>query len=88
MDDIEDWRTRINAIDSTIVELLNDRARCAIEIGKIKMERGLRVHNPEREKIIMERVKDHNRGPLDHGAVQRIFVQIIEECRRTEITAL
>lgn len=88
MEDIDDWRIRIDAIDSKIVELLNDRARCAIEIGKIKTERGMRVLNPKREKIVLERVKEHNRGPLDHGSVQRIFRQIIEECRRTEITAL
>jgi chorismate mutase-like protein len=88
MDDIDDWRIRIDMIDSKIVELLNERAKCAIAIGKIKAERGMRVHNPEREKIVLDRAKEHNLGPLDHGAVQRIFHQIIEECRRTEITAL
>lgn len=87
MDEIDGWRTRIDEIDSRIVKLLNERAGCAIEIGKIKAERGLRIHNPERENIVMNRVKEHNRGPLDHGAVQRIFRQIIEECRRIEITA-
>jgi chorismate mutase-like protein len=87
MDDIDDWRTRIDALDAKIVELLNERAKCAIAIGKIKADRGMRVHNPEREKIVLDRVREHNRGPLDHGAVQRIFRQIIEECRRTEITA-
>lgn len=87
MDEIDDWRTRIDGLDSKIVELLNERARCAVEIGKIKAERGMKVYNPDREKIVLERVKEHNHGPLDHGAVERIFHQIIEECRRTEITA-
>ncbi len=87
MDDIDDWRTRIDALDLEIVELLNERAKCAIAIGKIKMERGMHIHNPDRERIVLERVKEHSNGPLDHGALQRIFRQIIKECRRAEITA-
>ena len=83
MDDIENWRTRIDAIDLKIVEILNERASCAIEIGLIKNKLGMMVHNPEREKIVLDRVRDHNRGPLDSDAVDRIFRQIIEECRRT-----
>src|SRR5579884_1815723 len=33
---IGDWRRRIDEIDRKLVELLNERSRCALEIGKIK----------------------------------------------------
>lgn len=87
MDEINGWRGRIDEIDGKLVELLNERAKCAVEIGKIKSERGMIIHNPQREQTVLNRVKDKNRGPLDHGAVQRIFQKIILECRRIEITA-
>ena len=85
MDEIDDWRARIDEIDGKLVELLNARARCAMEIGKIKSERGMKIHNPRREQVVLEHVKNVNRGPLDHGAVQRIFGKIMEECRKIEI---
>ena len=88
MDAIDGWRERINAIDAQLLELLNERARCAIEVGKVKMERGMKIHNPERERFVINRLKEMNMGPLDNGAVERLFRKIIEECRRIEITAL
>src|ERR1700690_1223986 len=33
---LSDWRRRIDEIDSKLVELLNARSRCALEIGKLK----------------------------------------------------
>lgn len=85
MDELNDWRDRIDEIDGKIVELVNERAKCAIEIGRIKSERGMKVHNPQREQAVIDHVKGKNGGPLDHGSVQRIFEKIIEECRRIEI---
>ena len=84
MDCIDDWRERIDRIDARILELLGERARCAIEIGRIKAGEGLDILNQEREKFILDRLKGMNAGPLDSGAIERIFGRIIEECRRTE----
>ena len=36
--DIADWRNRIDEIDEKLIELFNERARFASEIGKIKKE--------------------------------------------------
>ena len=36
---IDDWRRRIDEIDRQLVTLLNERSRCAMEIGRIKQER-------------------------------------------------
>jgi chorismate mutase-like protein len=88
MEKLDGWRVRIDEIDGKIVELLNERARCAIEIGRIKSEHGMKIHNLQREHAVLNRVKEKNRGPLDHGAVQRIFQKIIDECRRIEIISL
>lgn len=81
---IEDWRTRINEIDRKLAELLNERSRCAIEIGKMKHELHLRVYDPERERAVIRNVCRDNKGPLDDEGMNRLFERIIDECRRVE----
>jgi len=82
--EIEDWRRRIDAIDDQLMKLLNSRSACAVEIGRIKRELGLPVYQPDREAWILERVERNNPGPLDRGAVRRVFERIIDEGRRLE----
>jgi chorismate mutase / prephenate dehydratase len=81
---IEDWRKRIDQIDEKLLELLNERSRCAIEIGKIKRAQNVRVYDPEREREIVRRMKQQNSGPLDEEGLQRLFERVIDECRRIE----
>ena len=78
------WREKIDALDDQILELLNERARCALSVGKIKRAEGLPFHVPERETMILNRIRELNGGPLSHEAAQRIFRQIIDESLRLE----
>jgi chorismate mutase len=82
--DIADWRAEIDAIDDRLVALLNKRAVCAIEIGKLKRVRNLPIHVPEREMEVLDRVSRGNRGPLVEGAIRRLFERIIDESRSIE----
>lgn len=84
--DIEDWRLRIDAIDDRLVALLNERAVCAIEIGKLKRGRNLPIYVPEREMEVLRRVGVGNRGPLSEKAIWRLFERIIDESRSIERT--
>ena len=81
---IDDWRIRIDEIDLKLVQLFNDRAKCAIEIGHIKRGLGLEVYSPKREAEVIENVTNANAGPLDAGAVRRLFERVIDESRRVE----
>ena len=81
---IEDWRRKIDEIDKKLVELLNERSKCAIEIGRLKHDLKLRVYDPDREQEILRRIKDANGGPLDDEGLQRLFERVIDECRRIE----
>ena len=82
--DLDFWREKIDALDDQILELLNERARCALSVGKIKRAEGLPFHVPERETLILNRIRELNGGPLSHEAAQRIFRQIIDESLRLE----
>jgi chorismate mutase len=85
---IDDWRNRIDEIDIKLVELLNERSQCAIEIGRIKHQLNLPVYSPTREAEVIANVTKHNTGPLDNEAIRRLFERIIDEARRAERLAV
>jgi len=79
--DIEDWRKRIDELDRKLVELLNQRAQCAVEIGRLKRNTKLPVYEPDREKIILENVCRANRGPLSDDDLKRVYERMIDVMR-------
>ena len=81
---IGDWRTKIDAIDTTLLHLLNVRAAFALEVGKLKGEAGIRLRVPAREKEILSRMKKLNPGPLDSEAVEKIYQLILDESIRIQ----
>jgi len=85
---IEDWRRRINEIDRQLVELLNERSQCAMEIGHIKQEANLPLYQPDREKEVLANAAKQNRGPLPDTAIMRLFERILDEARSVERHAM
>jgi chorismate mutase len=81
---LDELRKRIDGLDDALVRLLNARAACALEIGRVKKELGLPIYQPAREADVLGHVQDINPGPLDDGAVKRLFERIIDEARRLE----
>lgn len=81
---IDAFRDQIDAIDERLVELLNRRAACAQAIGHAKKAAGMPVYQPAREAEVLDHVQRVNRGPLDDGAIRRLFERIIDEARRLE----
>ena len=88
MDSIEHWRNKIDETDKKLVELLNERARFADEIGKIKEQLGMEAYSPKREKEVLENILKHNNGPLNDLALRRLFERIIDESRKLEREAM
>ena len=82
--DLEDLRKRIDLLDESLVRLLNARAACALEIGRLKREMGMPIYQPEREAEVLRHVHGHNNGPLDQDAIKRLFERIIDEARHLE----
>ena len=70
---IGDWRTKIDAIDTTLLHLLNVRAAFALEVGRLKGLRGMALRVPQREQEILGRLKQLNPGPLDERAIEEIY---------------
>ena len=81
---IDEFRQEIDRLESDLLAIFNRRADLALQIGLIKKAIGLPVYDPSREKKIFERMKGANKGPLDDGAVVRLFERVIDESRRLE----
>ncbi|MBN1294479.1 MAG: chorismate mutase [Candidatus Latescibacteria bacterium] len=84
MEEIADWRDKIDEIDVQLVTLINERARCAIEIGKIKKQNNMEIFNPDREQQVFTNIFQHNTGPVSDNAFLKLFKQIITTCRNLE----
>ncbi len=82
--DINSLREQIDQLDERLLEIFNQRAALALEIGTIKMQQGLPIHDPARERRIFQRVKNTNPGPLEDDAIVRLFERVIDESRRLE----
>jgi chorismate mutase len=81
---VDDWRAKIDEIDRRLVELLNERSRCVVEIGQIKQSTGEALYQPDREKKVLDGVVGANHGPLPDAAIRRLFERILDEARSVE----
>jgi chorismate mutase/prephenate dehydratase len=70
-------RRRIDVLDGRIVGLLNQRTRLAMEIGRIKHQRGDAVFTPGREREVVRRVAAASTGPLGAAELRAIYREIM-----------
>ena len=85
--DINEWRIRIDELNDELIALLNKRASYAVEIGKIKKEKGLPVADKTREDAVLEAVAGKAAkagGPLSPESFKNIFRVIMEETCKVE----
>jgi|SRR5499427_7681677 len=82
--DIEDWRRKIDELDRKLVALLSQRARAAVEIGRLKRDTSMPIYEPDRERIVFENVQAANRGPLPGRDLVRIYERIIDVMRNIQ----
>jgi chorismate mutase len=82
--DIEDWRKKIDELDRKLVELLSERARAAVEIGRLKRNTSLPIYEPERERIVFSNVQEVNPGPLTGRDLVRIYERIMDVMRNVQ----
>ena len=83
---LSELRDKIDAIDEQILQLINQRALCAVEVAKTKIAQGEQgtFYRPDRESLVLRRIMELNQGPLsDHTAV-RFFRELMSACLALE----
>ncbi len=77
-------RSEIDALDAQLIQLLNERARCALRVGEVKRKYGAVVFRPERELQVVHKVQDANPGPLKSESLATIWREVMSACRALE----
>lgn len=74
---LDELRKEIDAIDSRLIELLNDRARVVVEVGEHKSQTDGAVYAPDREKAILNKITAANKGPLPNKTLIAIWRELM-----------
>lgn len=75
--ELKKLRKKIDSLDKKILDTLTQRVKLALEIAKIKKEKGFSSYSPEREAEILRRVIKLNPGLIPDEAIESLFTQIM-----------
>jgi chorismate mutase / prephenate dehydratase len=81
---LAELRGRIDRIDDELLSLLQERLRCAKEIGRLKARNDKPKWDPCRERQIFERLKKANRGEFPEESLLSLFHEIVTTCRLSQ----
>lgn len=82
---LTELRASIDAIDDELLVLLGRRAGFAREVGEHKHKAGLQAHVPERERMVIERIRDKAAiFGFPQEAVASVYREIMSACLRLE----
>jgi chorismate mutase/prephenate dehydratase len=82
--DLTPLRNQIDAIDSQLLRLLNERADLAQRIGHVKAKTDAPVMRPEREAQVVARLLSESQGPLPQASIVQLFREVMSACRALE----
>lgn len=87
---LQKLREQIDSIDKQLLELFNQRARCAVDVAEVKREASADVDDsinffrPDREAQVIQRIKNLNQGPLSNDEVGRLIREVMSACLALE----
>jgi chorismate mutase-like protein len=81
---LSELRNEIDAVDSQILSLLHQRLELVYKVGEIKSAHGVKVYDPERERLMLAKLGGLAKPPMSGDMVRRIFERIIDEFRSQE----
>lgn len=75
--DLVKLRKTVDSIDKKIIQLLNVRAKAALDIAQLKRKSGKSVYSPDREREVLKKLAIINKGPLSCGALEAVYREIM-----------
>ncbi len=83
-DNLKEIRNKIDLIDGNLLELLNQRAESCRKVGLLKAESKDIVFKPFREKEVLGRLVQKNRGALPDDHLLAIYREIMSSSRKLQ----
>jgi len=84
-DALASLRVQIDRLDAQLLDLLNQRARVAEEVGALKRAEGTPFFRPDRVAQVIAKVQGANPGPLRDQHVAAIWREIMSACLALEV---
>jgi len=75
--ELEALRSRIDDVDRRLIEVLCERARIVVEVGRHKRATGTPIYAPHREREVLRRAVDANPGPLSARTIEAIYRELM-----------
>jgi chorismate mutase/prephenate dehydratase len=75
--DLSALRQQIDSLDGQIVSLLNQRANVVVDIGKLKQQTNEPIYAPDREKVVLQKVRSLNKGPLPDRCLEAVYRELM-----------
>ena len=76
--ELQDLREKLDKINLSLLQLINDRAEVVQQIGKVKEKQGVNKYDPMRERAMLDLIENQNKGPLDNSTIKHIFKEIFK----------
>ncbi|MEO7241995.1 MAG: prephenate dehydratase [Variovorax sp.] len=81
---LADLRVQIDSLDRQLLELLNQRACVAEQVGEIKKREGTPYFRPDRVAQVIEKMQAANGGPLKATHIAAVWREITSACLALE----
>ena len=81
---LQPLRQRIDALDAKLVQVLNERTKLVLEIGKLKQQSGGEIYAPDREEAVLRQALARNTGPLTAESLRAIYREIMSSALALE----
>jgi chorismate mutase len=85
---LEDWRDQIDELDLQIINLLAKRMEKVCEIGKLKKDAQLPIHNYRRQQKVMKYwMNQAEKNQLSTDFIRRIYEVVHEHALELEVNS-
>jgi chorismate mutase / prephenate dehydratase len=81
MDELQQLRKKVDAIDDQIINALCERVKVCKSIGDLKKKQGKPIRDQSRENAVYTRIKEKAaQTGLDAGQVEAVYREIVNMC--------
>jgi chorismate mutase/prephenate dehydratase len=81
---LDKLRKKVDELDAQIVRLINERARVALEIGRLKEQENEALYVPARQQEVYKNIAALNKGPLPDSCLRAVYREVMGGCLALE----
>lgn len=74
---LDELRSKIDETDRQLIDLINQRAKFVVEVGKIKRADGIPIYAPHREAQVLAKVQELNQGPISNLTIEAVYRELM-----------